>query len=906
MPHVPGGTDALGGAAPGARPAGDAVGGPAPEPVRDPEPAREHRSTKGRVAELPGVGEPGHVRLVDTPSDRVRRPQDLVGIGICVLGIVLVLLLSVFAHATTVGVQEDVRGFSRLLAQILLFPVALLEGVVTLGVPLAVVLELALRRLGRQLVEALSASGLGLALALLTYLIIDQLGTDALVTGLSVVQGNDMSLSLPAYVAAIAGLLTAAGPRTRRRSVLWSWNLLWFTLGIFLITALVSLPGVAIMLLVGRIAGLTVRYVSGVRSERATGADLVHGVRLAGFEPLALVRVRDVSDAPRDVVRSISPDGDEGAPEPLPRSGPWWSGSAVSLTGADESSAGFDPAVLALLRSSDNRVYAMTTAESDRVDVVVLDGERQVVGFLTRAWRSMRLRGIEGRSAISLRAIAERAALLMYSAQAAGVRTPRLLGVAESQDSMLLVQEHAGGTVSLRDLDPEALTDDVLRECWRQLLHARGAGLAHRSLTADVVLVLPDVASPQVWLTGWEHGDIASSALARRMDLTQMLALLALRVGAERALASATKVLSDDEIEQLGPLLQTIALPRSTREEIRREKSPVLDELRSAIVARLPEANVEPERLVRFGARTIITLTLAIAAVVVVVTKINFRQIADAVSTANPWWALACFLLGAATWVGAALAFLAFSPVKIGLWRATLTQAAASYVALAAPAGIGPAALNLRLLTRRGVSGALAGATVALVQVSQILVTVVLLVLLTVITGDGGLLRALPSATILVAIGILAAVIAGVLVVPRLRRWIFAKIEPLVMQTWPRLSSVLSDPLRLGVGLLGNAGMTMGFVLAFDAALMAFGQDQVSLIDVAVIYLVGNAVGAAAPTPGGIGAIELVLAGTLTATTGVPTGIATTVVVLFRVMTYWVRIPLGWVAMRILQKHGDL
>ncbi len=129
-------------------------------------------------------------------------------------------------------------------------------------------------------------------------------------------------------------------------------------------------------------------------------------------------------------------------------------------------------------------------AEDDvRRDVVVLDGDRQVVGFLTRFWRSLRLRGSEGRAAISLRAAAERTALLSYAARAAGVRTPRLLGVAESADSMVLVQEHATGAVSLRDLPVEDVTGSVLNEAWRQLRLAHSAGIAHRALTSDVVLV---------------------------------------------------------------------------------------------------------------------------------------------------------------------------------------------------------------------------------------------------------------------------------------------------------------------------------------------------------------------------------------------------------------------------------
>ena len=123
---------------------------PAPD-VSRPTPARRtHTVGDTRRDQLPGIGEPGYVRLVDAPSDRVRRPQDLVAITLCLLGIGVILLLTVFAHATTVGVQQDVQGFSRLLGRILLFPVAILESVVTLIVPLAVVVDLSVRRLGRQ------------------------------------------------------------------------------------------------------------------------------------------------------------------------------------------------------------------------------------------------------------------------------------------------------------------------------------------------------------------------------------------------------------------------------------------------------------------------------------------------------------------------------------------------------------------------------------------------------------------------------------------------------------------------------------------------------------------------------------------------------------------------------------
>src|SRR5665648_994221 len=465
-------------------------------------PAQRHRGLVGRDPADHGV------RIVDTPTVRVHHPADLVGTVLSLIAIVLVLVLAVFAHRTTTGITQDVQGVAVIVRRILFVPVAVLEGLVTFIAPVAVLVAL---------------------------------------------------VTIPALMTGTAGLLTAAGQRSRRRTVAWSWNLLWIALGVALITGAVTLPGALLTVLIGRASGLGLRYAFGVRSERAYGPALVEGIRRAGFAPVRLTRVRDVAAA--------HPGGDD----------------ALAT----------DLAAVAITRYGDNRVYAMTTEDGNRLDVVVLDGDRQVVGILTRFWRSMRLRGIDGRAVVSLRQAAERAALLSYAAWSAGVCTPRLLGLAESEDSMILIQQHARGAVPLRDLPPDEVTDEVLDAIWEQLSIAHGAGLAHRALTADVVLVNPDAEAcspdspatgahdpdaPVVLLTGWESGDVASSELARRMDISHLLAVLALKVGADRAVASAVRM-TPDNLATIGPLLQPIAFPRATREETRGKRD-VLSELR--------------------------------------------------------------------------------------------------------------------------------------------------------------------------------------------------------------------------------------------------------------------------------------------------------------------------------------
>lgn len=819
------------------------------------------------------------VDVVDTPEERVRHPRALVWMIGCALGVASVLILSVVAHGTTEGVTEDVRSFNDLLADILFVPVAVLQGLVSMFAPVAVMIELAVRRLGRQIIESIVGAALGLVLGVLTTVLLHQLGSDELVRGMSVWEsGTGYVLAIPEYAVALTAMLTVAGPATRRRTVRISWNLMFAALLIVLITGQVSLPGVLVALLLGRLAGSSVQYVSGTRSERAYGPDLVTAVRRAGFEPTSLARVQSPPAQTGD--EATAPAG-AGTPDATPD----------------------DPVALALSRGDGNRVYALYCDDGVRRDVVVLDGDRQVVGLITRLWRALRLRGIEGRAAISLKAVAERTALLSYAATAAGVRTPRLLGIGEFGDSIALVLEHASPALSLRDLPDDDVDDDVVAEAWEQLARAHAAGLTHRALTQDVLLTHRDAdGNPHVWITGWEQGDIASPPLSRRLDLVQMLALIGLRVGPRRAVASAVRALPDADIAAIGPLIQSIALPRTTREEVRRAKG-LLGELRGALVERLPEASVQPQRISRFSARTVLTTTLMIIAVAVIVTTINFNEIAQAVRGANPWWIAVAFALAVLTWFGAGLTLVAFSPARVPIGRATCTAAAGSFVALAAPAGIGPAALNLRLLTQRGVSMSMAVATVALVQVSQFVVTVLLLVALSIFTGSGALVE-LPSPAVLITLAGIAAVVVATLLVPPVRRWGMGYIGPRLRQVWPRLAQMLSHPGRLALGVAGNLIMTLGYIIALWCCLAAFGQS-LSLVDIALVNLVGNALGALIPTPGGLGGVEGALTAGLTAA-GVPATIAFSATILYRLCTYWGRVPMGWLAMKYLERKGDL
>lgn len=788
------------------------------------------------------------VQVIDRSSARVHSLEDAVDAVLAVLGVVAVLLLAVYAHATTTGVAQDVQGIDVVLGRVLVVPVAVLGGVVAVLAPVGVLLDLATRGSARRVLEAVVAGLVGAGLAWSLARGVQAVGSPALVSGLSV----SGAVSVPVEWALLMGLLTVAGPRSVRRPVAWAQNALAVVIGVQLVAGRVSLPGVAVALLLGRAAGCVVRLLAGVPTARAYGAELAGGLHRVGVDAVLLTR--------------------------LPGDGP--------------------------------REYAAVTADGPR-HVRVLDGDRQVLGTLVRLWRSVRLRGIEGRAYLSLRQAAERAALLSHAARVAGVRTPLLLAVGQAQDSMLLVSEPVEA-VALAAGSGEAVTDDAtlaharsagvvpadetLADAWAQLLAAHAAGLAHRSLSAEAVRV---DAEGRAWLVSWDDGDLAVSDLTRRIDLAQMLALQGLAVGAPRALAVARAALPAADLAALVPLLQPVIMPRSTREGLRADRE-LLAALRDGLATELGDAELEPVRLTRFGWGTLATVVLPVVAVTVVLTKINVTQVLQAVEASDWRWSLVAFGLGLLTFVGAAAAFAAFSPVRIRLRTWVLVQMAAAFLSIAAPAQIGIGALNLRAMVRKGAQTSIALATVALVQVAQFVVTLSVVIVLSVVSGSDAAAALLPSGRGLWLAASAVVLVAAALLVPPVRRWATAKVLPVLQQTWPRLIEVLGRPGRVAAALGGGTVLTLSWILAFAASLQAF-DVHLSLVQVAVIYFAGNLAGSAVPTPGGIGGIELALTGLLAAA-GVNAGVAWSAVMLFRLATYWLQIPLGWVAMRVLRR----
>ena len=89
---------------------------------------------------------------------------------------------------------------------------------------------------------------------------------------------------------------------------------------------------------------------------------------------------------------------------------------------------------------------------------------------------------------------------------------------------------------------------------------------------------------------------------------------------------------------------------------------------------------------------------------------------------------------------------------------------------------------------------------------------------------------------------------------------------------------------------------------SFVLSSRALGIDTPTSV-LCLLYMTANTVAAAAPTPGGVGAIEAALVTVLTSV-GIDPGTAISVVMIFRVMTYWLPIIPAYLALAHLRRTG--
>lgn len=334
-----------------------------------------------------------------------------------------------------------------------------------------------------------------------------------------------------------------------------------------------------------------------------------------------------------------------------------------------------------------------------------------------------------------------------------------------------------------------------------------------------------------------------------------------------------------------------------------RAASGCLDEIRHELLG--DRAALPAPRLERFRWRTIVTAVALTVAGYLLVGQLSGVNLLSTLSQANPAWFALAVLGSAVTYLAAAENLAAFVPKRLSIWRGFRVQLASAFVGVALPPTVGHVAVNARYLHHEEVDDGTIAAAVTMSQIVNVVTTVLLLIVLGVLTGSGfSRFKIAPGADVLIGLLVILAIVIVLLAVPQTRAKLTGTVWPHLQAVWPRLLDAISHPVRLAISSAANVLLSVAYLVAMLAALWSVGAHP-PILATAVVYLAGNAVGAAAPTPGGIGGVEAVLAAGLTAI-GIPAHQAIAAVLIFRTATFWLPIPVGWISYLELRRRDIL
>lgn len=529
------------------------------------------------------------------------------------------------------------------------------------------------------------------------------------------------------------------------------------------------------------------------------------------------------------------------------------------------------------------------------VCVTVVDPDGRGVPLVRRAGRLLRFRAaVVGRPVLSQRADLERQAACAALAGAAGVPVPSVLALLAVGPALVLAERPLTGT-PLAEAGEAAR--DGLAAAFSALRRLHAVGLALGAPTPGNVVLGPGGAAG---FLGLRAAQPAAGELQRDLDTVALLVAGATVVGPAAAVAALRSAFPDGSAPpRLSALLQPVVLPSSLRRSVRGTE--VLADLRRALTG--PDGTVAAApRLERFSLRRILTVAASTVAALLLASQLSQVSVVDELRNADLLWLLAALGGSAVTYVGAALALVAFVPIALPLIRTTLVQVSTAWLTLVTPPTVGHVGLNIRYLQQAGLTVGAAAASVAVSQVATVAATVLLLLAVGWASGvSTARLSLVPSGEVLLVLLGAVAVVGLLLAVAPVRRLLRRRLEPLYRQSLPQLLAAATEPRRLATALGGILLQNAGYVLALDASLRAFDQS-LALPTVIGVYLVSSAVGSVAPTPGGLGAVEAALVGGLTAT-GVPVSAALAAVLAFRTATFWLPAPVGWVAFLRLQRR---
>ncbi|OBK22668.1 lysylphosphatidylglycerol synthase transmembrane domain-containing protein [Mycobacterium asiaticum] len=769
-----------------------------------------------------------------------RRTNDLIRLGLAALALVAVVTSSLITRPRWVALEKSISEIVGVLSPGQADLVYLVYGIAILALPFVILIGLILSRQWK----LLGAYGTAALMAMLPL----SISSNRIAAPRWHFDLSDRLTTLPAqflddprWIAMLAAVLTVSGPWLPARWRHWWWALLLAFVPIHLVVSAIVPARAVVGLSVGWFVGAFVVLVVGTPALEVPLEGAVRAMAKRGFLVSRLVVVRP------------------GGPGPLVLS-------------------------------------AESTDPGSRAAVELYGPHQRSGGAVRQLWWKVRLRGSETAPLqTSMRRAVEHRALMAIAIGDTGVANTSTIALAVLDRGWTL---YAHKPVQGVPLD-ECAGETPVARVWESLRVLYDHQISHGDLRCNEITV----ADGKVLFGGFGAAEYGATDAQLQSDIAQLLVTTSALYDARCAVEAAIKVFGKDTILTAGRRLTKSAVPKRIRQSVANAKA-VITDARAEVKRQTGADEIETETITRFSRSQFIQLVLLGALVYVAYPFIStVPTFFSELRTANWWWALLGLAVSALTYVGAAGALWACADGSVSFWKLSIMQVANTFAATTTPAGVGGLALSTRFLQKGGLTALRATAAVALQQSVQVIVHVALLILFSAVAGTStDLSHFVPNATVLYLIaGVALGIVGTFLLVPNLRRWLATELRPKLNEVTGDLAELAREPKRLALIVLGSAGTTLGAALALWASVEAFGGGT-TFVTVTVVTMVGGTLASAAPTPGGVGAVEAALIGGLAAF-GVPAGIGVPSVLLYRVLTCWLPVFVGWPVMRWLTKN---
>jgi glycosyltransferase 2 family protein len=774
-----------------------------------------------------------------------RRTNDIFRLALATVFLAAVITSSLITRRDWVSLERSISGIVALLTPTQSNLVYLAYGVAILALPFAILIGLITARQWR-LLGAYAAAGIIAVLALS----VNSSGfsaprwhfdlDDRLRTLLS------QFLDDPRWIAMLAAVLTVSGPWLEARWRRWWWTLLLAFVPIHLVVSAVVPARSLLGLAVGWFVGALTVLVVGTPALEVPLDGAVRALVRRGFAVTGLTVVRPAGRGP--LVLWASCEGADGLEPPQ---------AVVEMYGPNQRSG----------------------------------------GIVSQIWRRIRLRNSETAPLhASMRRAVEHRGLMAIAIGDLSVANCTTVALSALDRGWTLYAHTQPRGVTL---DASSADRTLVGPVWQALGTLHAHQISHGDLRAKEITI----DDGKALFGGFGSAEYGATDVLLQADIAALLLSTTAIFGAEAAVRAAIDEFGRDAILTASRRLTKSALPRHVRDSVA-DAGTVMTAARDEVMHQTGADQIKAETITRFTRTQMIQLVLLVALVYVAYPFIStVPAFFSELRTANWWWALLGLAVSALTYVGAAAALWACASGLVSFRNLAIMQVANTFAATTTPAGVGGLALSTRFLQKGGLGALRATAAVALQQSVQVITHVGLLIFFSVIAGTStNLSHFVPRTTVLYLIGGVALGIVGIFTfVPQLRRWLGAELRPRLKELGGELVELAREPKRLALIVAGCAATTLGAALALWASVEAFGGGT-TFVTVTVVTMIGGTLASAAPTPGGIGAVEAALIGGLAAF-GVPAAVAVPSVLLYRVLTCWLPVFVGWPVMRWLTRN---